>query len=77
MLEQVAFWGVWRRLQSFETCNLEDFLSIWSGQKKKWHRNASEEKRKLDKSREKPGGKEAPEGRKLDQMLRWPLWACF
>lgn len=63
MSEQVAFWGVWRRLRELEECNLEDFLSIWSDEKK-WHRNASEERRKLDKSREKPGGREMPEGRK-------------
>lgn len=44
---------------------------------KKWHRNVSEEKRKLDKSREKPGGREALEVRKLEQMSRWPLWVCF
>lgn len=28
--------------------------------RKKWHRNSSEEKRELDKSREKLGGREAP-----------------
>lgn len=76
MFKQVAFWGVGRRLQQLQECNLEDFLSIWSGEKK-WHRNASEERRKLDNSGENPGGREMPEGKKREQMSTWPLWDFF